>query len=262
MRGFLDSVWWAGLSGPLFFVRSLFILTSLPLSSLPLDSSRPGPPTTRSAAIETTVRGLGYALVEVERAAGGLLRVTIDHVHGPDLDRQTAAHIQAGERFINVDDCEKVTRQLQYVLEVEGLPYERLEVSSPGLDRPLKTENDFSRFSGERVDLTLKEALQGRKRFRGVLSRHGDGWRVVLESPVEAAAGRSRKKLAAKAVSVSAPGDDAPGEASRALDFSLDEVRDARLVPTIDFKGRRFAPHDGAAPTERAQDKMDGGLTR
>lgn len=256
MRGFLDSVWWAGLSGPLFFVRSFLIFTSLPLSLLPFDSPGPAATMTRSDAIEATVRGLGYALVEVERGAGGLLRITIDHVYDPERDRE------AEERFITVDDCENVTRQLQYVLEVEGLPYERLEVSSPGLDRPLKTEADFARFSGERVDITLKEAFQGRKRFRGVLSRQGAGWRVLLEAPPEVAAGKSRKKPAAKAAPALTPDDDAPTETSRALDFSLSEVRDARLVPTIDFKGRRFAPHGSAAESERAQDKIDGGLTR
>ena len=67
--------------------------------------------------IDATVAALGYELVEVERAPGGLLRVTIDH---PAAEGEP-------ERFINVDDCERVTRQLQHVLEVEGLPYERLE---------------------------------------------------------------------------------------------------------------------------------------
>ena len=73
--------------------------------------------------------GLGYDLVDVEKGAGGLLRVSIDHPGRP----------AAPNAFITVDDCEAVTRQLQYVLEVEGCAYERLEVSSPGLDRPLKT---------------------------------------------------------------------------------------------------------------------------
>ena len=204
---------------------------------------------TRAAAIETTVRGLGYALVEVERAAGGLLRVTIDHVYDAGAE----------ERFITVDDCEKVTRQLQYVLEVEGLAYERLEVSSPGLDRPLKSEADFSRFSGERVDITLKEPFQGRKRFRGTLAAQGDGWRLLLDAPTDVAA-KPRHRAFGKQVVPPKPGDEAA--TLQALDFAFDEVRDARLVPTIDFKGRRFAPPDSAAAAERAQDKMDGGLTR
>ena len=112
-----------------------------------------------------------------------------------------------------MDDCEAVTRQLLYVLEVEAVPFERLEVSSPGLDRLLRKEGDFERFAGQAVDLTLKDAFQGRKHWRGVLGRHEAGWSLRLE------------------------GDKAEQE----LHFRLEEVREARLVPVIDFKGRRQA---------------------
>ena len=92
--------------------------------------------------IAQTVTGLGYDLVDVERTKGGLLRVTIDF-----------PYVAGTELFINAEDCEKVTRQLVFVLEVEGAAYSRLEVSSPGIDRPLKTEKDFERFVGELIDL-------------------------------------------------------------------------------------------------------------
>lgn len=158
-------------------------------------------------AIEKTVTGLGYDLVDVERTPKGLLRVYIDKLPaGP-----TAA--PGASDFINVEDCERVTRQLQHVLEVEGCAYERLEVSSPGLDRPLKKLADYLRFSGQRVDLALKVAFKGRKHYQGVLEPLGEGWRLVF--------------------------GDAGGE--QALDFTFDEVREARLVPVVDFKGRRFA---------------------
>jgi ribosome maturation factor RimP len=75
--------------------------------------------------VEQTVAGFGYDLVETERSAGGLLRVTIDLPW-------TAG---APEQFVNVEDCEKVTRQLQYALEVEAIEYKRLEVSSPGTSK-------------------------------------------------------------------------------------------------------------------------------
>jgi ribosome maturation factor RimP len=108
-----------------------------------------------------------------------------------------------------------VTRQLQYVLEVERCDYARLEVSSPGLDRPLKREADYARFAGAAIDLTLKLPLAGRKKFKGVLSaREGGGWRLAMEPS----------------------GKGAP---EQALDFVFDEVREARLVPVIDFKGRK-----------------------
>ncbi len=154
-------------------------------------------------AVETTVTGLGLELVETERSAGGLLRVYIDRLPGP-----------AGEQdFVTVDDCERVTRQLQNVLEVEGVDYARLEVSSPGLDRPLRTPAHYVRFVGGEIDITLRMPFQGRKKYRGLL-QHGEaegGWRLVFGEPGK----------------------------EQALDFQLDEVRDARLVPVIDFKGRK-----------------------
>jgi ribosome maturation factor RimP len=206
---------------------------------------------TQHAVIDATVRGLGYELVDVERAPGGLLRVTID---------QPATG--GAERFITVDDCEKVTRQLQHVLEVEGLAYERLEVCSPGLDRPLKSAADFERFAGEQVELTLKVPFRGRKRFRGELLGHGSGWQLVLEPTAAAAAARrhAASKSAKKAAAAAAPG---PAKSAapevKVLDFSLDEVREARLVPVIDFKGRRSAPRGASAHEAHAQEEMDGG---
>jgi ribosome maturation factor RimP len=173
-------------------------------------------------AIERTVTGLGYDLVDTERSARGLLRVFIDRVAGDPH----------GE-FITVDDCEKVTRQLQHVLEVEGFAYERLEVSSPGLDRPLKKPADYERFAGQAIELTLKLPFQGRRKYQGTLGHAGSGagWRVVF--------------------------DDGKGE--QALDFSLEEVREARLVPVVDFKGRRFAAPQAPAGSEPAADEVVGG---
>ena len=183
------------------------------------------------AAVESTVTGLGYDLVDCERSPKGLLRVYIDRM----------ADDPSGE-YIVVEDCERVTRQLQHVLEVEGCAYERLEVSSPGLDRPLKKLADYARFAGEQIELTLTMPFQGRKKYRGVLQPgpDGAGWRVVFGEP--------------------------KGE-PQALDFSLEEVREARLVPVVDFKGRRFskpeaAPGQDNAPAAEARpgdDEIDGG---
>ena len=165
--------------------------------------------------------GLGYELVDTERTAGGLLRVYIDKAS----DKTPSAG--AAAMFITVDDCERVTRQLQHVLEVEGCAYERLEVSSPGLDRPLKKPADFARFAGEQIALTLKLAFQGRKKYQGELQAAEQGWRIVF----------------------------ADGKDQKALDFSLEEVREVRLVPVLDFKGRRFAPPAGMTPAGMTQDK-------
>jgi ribosome maturation factor RimP len=174
--------------------------------------------------VELTVTGLGYELVEIERSAGGLLRITIDLPWTPGQ-----------EKFVNVEDCEKVTRQLQFALEVEGTEYKRLEVSSPGIERPLRSEKDLERFAGEVVDITLKAPMgaaaggqvpANRKKFRGTLERAGDRWQVVWsdEPPVPPGRKVSRKKAPAPL---------------QALGFTLDELKEARLAPVVDFKGRR-----------------------
>ena len=230
---------------------------------MPTADAHPQPQATFATAmsqhadIETTVRGLGYDLVEVERGPRGLLRVTIDH---------PAPASGTPERFIQVDDCERVTRQLQHVLEVDGVAYERLEVSSPGLDRPLRSAADFGRFTGHRVEIGLKQPFQGRKRFTGELLPHGDGWRLVL-GPTAAEAAAAKKRAAsrparARAAEAAEPVTSVPAAepaAAKVLDFSLDEVREARLVPVIDFKGRRFAPEGATADEARAHHETDGG---
>lgn len=132
--------------------------------------------------VEQTVTGFGYDLVEIERSAGGLLRVTIDLPWDP----------QAGERFVNVEDCEKVTRQLQYTLEVEGIEYKRLEVSSPGIDRPLRHEKDFERFTGQVVDITLKAPMARRQPARSApAARNSAARSSACPLPTAARAGRS-----------------------------------------------------------------------
>ena len=190
-------------------------------------------------AVEDTVTGLGYDLVDAEKSAGGLLRVFIDH-------------LPPSSEPITVDDCEKVTRQLQHVLEVEGASYERLEVSSPGLDRPLKKAADYARFAGGQIELTLKLPFKGRKKYSGELQALGDGWRLVL---VDAQQSHTRATKRAAAQAPEGEGSDL------ALDFSLDEVREARLVPVVDFKGRRFAaqPDVGTPPGTGPNVEVDGG---
>jgi ribosome maturation factor RimP len=177
--------------------------------------------------VEETVTGLGYDLVEIERSAGGLLRITIDHPWSAE----------SPELFINVEDCERVTRQLQFALEVDGSQYQRLEVSSPGIDRVLRHAQDFERFTGALVDLTLKAPMgaaaagqvsANRKKFRGTLERTTDGavWQISWRDVPEAKPGQkiSKKRM------------DTP---VHVLGFTLDELREARLAPIVDFKGRK-----------------------
>jgi ribosome maturation factor RimP len=176
--------------------------------------------------VAQTVAGLGYELVELERSAGGTLRVTIDFPWQP-----------GDEKSVNVEDCERVTRQLQYTLEVEEVDYKRLEVSSPGIDRPLRSEKDFERYAGEVVDITLKapmgaaaagQVAPNRRKFRGTLEKADAGWQLTWSDEPEPKPGQkvSRKR------------EPAP---LQVLGFTLDELKEARLAPIVDFKGRKRA---------------------
>jgi ribosome maturation factor RimP len=109
--------------------------------------------------IEQVVTGLGYELVDIEFSPKGrLLRVFLDI-----------------ERGITVDDCATVSNQLQRVFEVENVDYDRLEVSSPGLDRPLKKLADFERFAGEQAQVRLSLPIGNQRNFVGVIERVQDG---------------------------------------------------------------------------------------
>ena len=114
--------------------------------------------------LETTLSGMGYELVGVERPAKGrLLRVYIDKPGG-----------------ITVEDCAAVSNQVGRVLTVENVAYDRLEVSSPGLDRLLKGERDFARFAGQRARVKLRVAVDGQRNFIGTV-REASAGRLQLE---------------------------------------------------------------------------------
>jgi ribosome maturation factor RimP len=136
--------------------------------------------------LEPTLAGLGYELVDTQVSnRGKLLRVFIDKPGG-----------------ITLEDCAGVSRHLTRVFAVEGIDYDRLEVSSPGLDRPLRKPGDFVRFAGERVDIRMRVAdAEGRRRFVGLLGGAQDG---VARVEVD----------------------------GRTVALRLDEVERARLVPS------------------------------
>ncbi|WP_153589823.1 ribosome maturation factor RimP [Rhodocyclus gracilis] len=140
--------------------------------------------------IERTITGLGYELVDLEQSPRGrVLRIFIDHAQ------------KAGG--VGIDDCVLVSNQLSRVLAVENFDYDRLEVSSPGLDRPLTKAADFERFAGSEVQLKLRLPMAGRRNFNGVLLGLLDG-----------------------KVRVQVGADE--------LTFELDNVDKARLVPKFD----------------------------
>lgn len=187
--------------------------------------------------VEGTLESMGYELVELEMAQNGLLRVFIDAPAG-----------------IQIEDCERVSRQLSHVMAVEDVDYSRLEVSSPGLDRPLRKPADFVRFAGAEVTVRLKRPFEGRRNFDGVLTVEPEG-RFGLELIDDAqrqaalqaarrpggrspARGKARGKPVAKSAAGSgaaAPADGQGTAALRKLVFALDEVDRARLVPNVKF---------------------------
>lgn len=109
--------------------------------------------------VEQVVSGLGYEFVHLEWVGrSGLLRVYIDKPQG-----------------IGLEDCAFVSEHLSRAMAVEGFTYDRLEISSPGLDRPLVKERDFARFSGQKVRVALRVPMEGRKNFTGRIAAVGDG---------------------------------------------------------------------------------------
>ena len=130
--------------------------------------------------------GLGYELVGWERSGkGSLLRVFLDKPGG-----------------VEIDDCARVSQHLSRVMEVEGVAYDRLEVSSPGLDRVLRKNEDYARFAGEKARLKLRLALNGQRNFMGIL-RAVNGCKLELEVD------------------------------GKLLEFDLSNIEKARLVPNI-----------------------------
>jgi ribosome maturation factor RimP len=150
------------------------------------------------AVTQQALLGFDVELVDVERAPLGLLRVVIDRPDG-----------------VRIEDCEQVSHQLSRVFEVENIDYKRLEVSSPGVDRPLRRVADYVRFAGQRIELRLCEPVESRKVFTGILRvAEGDEPRFSLDYENQA------------------------GE-PRTLPFSFDDVDRARLDPVLDFKGKK-----------------------
>jgi len=153
--------------------------------------------------------GMDVELIDVERAAMGLLRVTIDHVDG-----------------VTIDHCQQVSNQLSRVFEVENIDYKRLEVGSPGVDRPLRNEADFLRFIGERAEVKMREpALDGRRMYSGLL--------VLPEASGEAADAQAVDKT------VFGLEFEAKKNEVQLLTFTIDDVDRAKLDPILDFKGKK-----------------------
>ncbi len=136
--------------------------------------------------LESTLKGMGYELIDMEQLAHNkLIRIFVDKEGG-----------------ITIDDCVTISNHLSRLFAVENIDYGRLEVSSPGMDRPLRKEADFVRFKGEMIKLRLRVPLQGQRNFVGVLREINNG---IIKLDVE----------------------------GKLLDFELINLGKARLVPRL-----------------------------
>ena len=137
--------------------------------------------------LEKTLAGMNYELVDFEVASqSGLVRILID-----------------AEKGIGLEDCSLVSSHLSRLFEIEQFQYDRLEVSSPGLDRPLKKLADFERFVGEKIVVQFKLAYEGQRKFRGQLME-------VRENLI-----------------------DMEVDGDRVITFELHEIKKANLIPAI-----------------------------
>lgn len=171
--------------------------------------------------VEATVGGLGYECVDFERSARGLVRVFIDKADG-----------------ISVEDCAIVSNQLSRVFLVEGIDFDRLEVSSPGLDRPLKRLADFQRFIGQSAKVKLHSKIDNRKRFDGVIRSVGaDGITFAADDAVTppvakpANALKAGSKVPPKSIGKSNAKKVVPN--TKIITVPLENIDRARLIPEI-----------------------------
>lgn len=148
--------------------------------------------TTLGELLAQTVPPLGYELVDWESSPKGrMVRVFIDKPGGVD-----------------VEDCARVSQHLTRLFAVENVDYERLEVSSPGLDRPLKSAADYERFRGQEATLVLREKLNDTRKVRGMIGGI-DGADALVETP------------------------------GGTVRVPLDNIERARLVPKIEWRKDR-----------------------
>ncbi len=160
-----------------------------------------------NTVVSEIATGMGYELVDLELCQSGLVRVFIDLI--------------GSERDVCVKDCELLTRQLLYQLPVEKLLFERLEVSSPGIDRKLTKPSHFERFVGSKIKICLKEPIDKIKNFEGILIKDNmNGDDNDLDSKFALELLDTKKNLI--------------------LAFSIRELSSARLVGETILKGRRY----------------------
>ncbi len=167
--------------------------------------------------INDALTSCSLELVEIERAPRGLLRVFIDRPEG--------------RGFVTVDDCTKVSNQLSHALTVENVEYERLEISSPGLDRILKSAKDFLRFRGQPVRVRLNTLVDSRKRFDALVFDVIDDDVVFSLSDADQPSATTVKRAKPKKASETTTGIAAA--VKKTVRVKIGQIEKARLIPQI-----------------------------
>ena len=162
--------------------------------------------------VAASVTGLGYELVDFELSARGLMRVFIDKLGG-----------------IGVEDCAGVSNHLTRVFLVENIEFERLEVSSPGLERPLKTLAHYKQYLGVAVKVRLNTLVEGRKRFDGVVEAvEGD---TIIFGVIEEEGALKPTKLLHKSPKPKRAG--VPPESVKLIRVPFESIDKTRLIPDV-----------------------------
>ncbi|UOF94017.1 MAG: ribosome maturation factor RimP [Bordetella sp.] len=159
--------------------------------------------------ISEALYGTGINVVNVEYAISGLLQVTIDRIGG-----------------VTIEDCEKINRQLSRVLQVENIDFKSFEVTSPGIDRPLRNTSDFLNALGRRIKISLNQAIDGKKEFSGIIQRMDNFSYNESGQVCENTKPKFCLHITGKKGSI------------QIMEFTIDKIDHAKLDPILNFKGK------------------------
>ena len=205
-------------------------------SSEPRLIVEPGLPARVATIVEPVIEQLGYRLVRVRvsSAEGCTVQVMAERPDGT----------------MSVEDCEAVSRALSPVLDVAD-PIERayrLEISSPGIDRPLVRKSDFERYTGHVAKIETSMPIQGRKRFRGVLAgTEGETARIRRNDAAEGEETEIMIPIEEMSEAKLVLTDELVSEALRREKSAKREAREARKETRREERQSRHRPHRSAA---------------
>jgi ribosome maturation factor RimP len=170
--------------------------------------------------VESSVVPLGYEVIDIELDNSGLIRIFVDFYDGT--------------REVNLKDCELITKQLVYLFPVEGINYDRLEVSSPGVDRRLTKVHHFERFIGAKVKLKFRDFIAGKKRYVGFLGKLNNDEFVEVSKNNTFKVGDIQTENCSSLFYIEEDGTNGIGR----IEFGVDQLEQARLVEEISLKGK------------------------